>query len=165
MNHLVLFALISVSFSAASAPPEDSHSNGIHLNIEYPKDDQNGRLNVATGDAAEPSDIKTPVVIIAPKPLLDYERLYKKMMHSPPRENGHEGVERNMLYDKKVAYSDPVSRRQLLFELLRDAEADLAFYRADHSEMELVARNYWSMSFALPLLLLYVLWGKPFVNV
>ncbi|ORM40529.1 uncharacterized protein BXIN_2134 [Babesia sp. Xinjiang] len=147
----ILFIFLFTTFVAAASPDEDSHSGGIHLNIEYPEDKSSGHLDVATGTFfclllslytggnAEPSDIKTPVVIIAPKPLLDYERLYKKMMHSPPRTNGHEGVEKDVIYNKKAAYSDPVSRRQLLFELLKEAEADLAFYRADHSEMELVS--------------------------
>ncbi|GIX64107.1 uncharacterized protein BcabD6B2_35420 [Babesia caballi] len=72
------------------------------------------------------------------QPLLDYDRLYKKMMQGTPRAGGHATVEKDVLYNKKAAYSDPVSRRQLLFELLKDAEADLAFYRADYSEMQLV---------------------------
>ncbi|EDO05324.1 uncharacterized protein BBOV_I002420 [Babesia bovis T2Bo] len=138
MYYIAPLILFFVSFSVASSPKEESSSSGIHLNIEYPKDDTPGHLNVATGDGDEAANPKTPVVIIAPKALVDYERLYKKMMQNAPPVKGHENIEKGLLYDKKEAYSDPASRRQLLFELLRDAEADLAFYRADHSEMDLL---------------------------
>ncbi|GBE61327.1 Streptococcus pyogenes, putative [Babesia ovata] len=93
-------AFLTVATATAASDP-----GGIHLNIgiltfltigldfsEYPKDEQNGKLDVATGDGAAPSDIRTPVVIIAPKPLVDYERLYKKMMHSAPSEKGHANI-------------------------------------------------------------------------
>lgn len=123
-----------LQFTSGDAPD----GGGIHLNIEYPNNDMKGGLDVDTGSRVEPSDVKTPVVIIAPKPLLDYERLYKKMMDTAPRPGSNGAIEKEVLYNEKVVHSDPVSRRQLLFELLKDAEADLAFYRADYSEMELL---------------------------
>ncbi|CDR95492.1 membrane protein, putative [Babesia bigemina] len=137
MWYIKFVATLIGAFLTVSAATGASDPGGIHLNIEYPKDEQKGKLDVATGDGVGSSDIRTPVVIIAPKPLVDYERLYKKMMHSAPSEKGRANIEKDLLYNKKVAYSDPSSRRQLLFELLKEAEADLAFYRADYSEMEL----------------------------
>ncbi|EKX73578.1 signal peptide containing protein [Theileria equi strain WA] len=87
------------------------------------------------------TDIKTPVVIIAPKAIVDYEKLYKKMMEVGPGTTKTQTKERETLYDEKVALSDPVSRRELLFELLKDVESRIAFYRADASEMEMVGSS------------------------
>lgn len=138
MHYASLLVALSWAHCLHAVQGQGTERAGIHLNIEYPKEDKNGSLNVNTGDNDDSSEVKTPVVIIAPKSLLDYERLYKKIMSKPPQQNKRDNIERDALYNERVAYSDPASRRKLLFELLKEAEADLAFYRADYSEMELL---------------------------
>ncbi|UKK01727.2 hypothetical protein MACK_001080 [Theileria orientalis] len=112
-------------------------SSHIHLNIEYPEDDA-GKLNLNTGENHQKLELKTPVVIISPTPLVDYERLYKKMMKIKPGVNGKKNPENDVIYDEKVVLNDPVYKREMLYKLLRDVESRLAFYRADQNQMEMI---------------------------
>ncbi|UKJ89214.1 hypothetical protein MACJ_002462 [Theileria orientalis] len=112
-------------------------SSHIHLNIEYPEDDA-GKLNLNTGENDQKLELKTPVVIISPTPLVDYERLYKKMMKIKPGVSGKKNPENDVIYDEKVVLNDPVYKREMLYKLLRDVESRLAFYRADQNQMEMI---------------------------
>ncbi|KAK2197537.1 hypothetical protein BdWA1_000539 [Babesia duncani] len=125
--------MLQVSISTSvEYPQEEGKSASVDLNTEA----ENLRNRV----------IKTPVIIISPKHLVDYERLYKKMLdkqiHIGEAEafNGSssKNIEKEALYNSKITYSDPVSRRDLLYEMLKEAKAKLAFYRADLSHMELL---------------------------
>lgn len=129
---LVLLWTACLHIACGDAPD----SGRIHLNIDYPRDDKDGSLHVNTGKNVDPAELKTPVVIIASKPMVDYERLYKKMMEESPRKK--ENIEKDVVYNKNASKADPASRREMLFELLKEAEATLAFYRADYSEMQLL---------------------------
>ncbi|XP_954781.1 uncharacterized protein TA03180 [Theileria annulata] len=105
----------------------EKDSSQIHLNIEFPKDDKS-KLNLNTEGNEVNKELKTPVVIISPKPLVDYERLYKKMMEIKPNTKGNNrlgneeillfDLENEVIYDEKVASNDPVYKREMLYKVI-----------------------------------------------
>ncbi|KAF5153084.1 hypothetical protein TpMuguga_03g02675 [Theileria parva strain Muguga] len=141
----ILPLIIYVSLIVCDKNETEKDSSQIHLNIEFPKDDES-KLNLSTGGSEQDKEVKTPVVIISPKPLVDYERLYKKMMELKPNTTGNNRLENEVIYDEKVASNDPVYKREMLYKLLKDVESRIAFYRADANEVEMLMSSNHGLS-------------------
>ncbi|BAM41535.1 uncharacterized protein TOT_030000798 [Theileria orientalis strain Shintoku] len=86
-KYLLIYICVCVNLIICDDNGPEQDSSHIHLNIEYPQDEA-GKLNLNTGENQQKLELKTPVVIISPTPLVDYERLYKKMMKIKPGVSG-----------------------------------------------------------------------------